>query len=114
MILEMLYDDKKKFYEWQPKNGEGYELTIKVKENGEFKIDKVDSKRRHYMIELTIGFILDIIIGDPNNPFHPVRGIGYIAKKFEIIFRSIIEKVFKTCRTYGLDIYSYINFYNYL
>ena len=41
MILEMLYDDKKKFYEWQPKNGEGYELTIKIKENGEFKIDKV-------------------------------------------------------------------------
>lgn len=41
MILEMLYDDKKKFYEWQPKNGEGYELTIKIKENGEFQIDKV-------------------------------------------------------------------------
>lgn len=41
MILEMLYDDKKKFYEWQPKNGEGYELIIKIKENGEFEIDKV-------------------------------------------------------------------------
>jgi len=41
MILEMLYDDKKKFYEWQPKNGEGYELDITIKENGEFKIDKV-------------------------------------------------------------------------
>lgn len=41
MILEMLYDDKKKFYEWQPKNGEGYELTIKVKENKQFKIEKV-------------------------------------------------------------------------
>ena len=41
MILEMLYDDKKKFYEWQPKNGEGYELTILVSENAEFKINKV-------------------------------------------------------------------------
>jgi len=41
MILEMLYDNKKKFYEWQPKNGEGYELTIKIKENGEFEIHKV-------------------------------------------------------------------------
>ena len=41
MILEMLYDDKKKFYEWQPKNGEGYELTIIVSEDAEFKIDKV-------------------------------------------------------------------------
>ena len=44
MILEMLYDDKKKFYEWQPENGEGYELTIGVKGNGEFNIDKVVQK----------------------------------------------------------------------
>jgi adenosylcobinamide-phosphate synthase len=47
------------------------------------------------MIELTIGFILDIIIGDPNNPVHPVRGIGVLAKKFEIIFRSILNKYLK-------------------
>ena len=44
MLLEMLYDDKKKFYEWQPKNGEGYELTITTSENGKFKIDKVIKK----------------------------------------------------------------------
>ena len=44
MILEMLYDDKKKFYEWQPKNGEGYEITINIKGNGEFRIDKVVQK----------------------------------------------------------------------
>lgn len=47
------------------------------------------------MIELTIGFILDIIIGDPNNPFHPVRGIGYIANKLEKIFRAILKKNLK-------------------
>jgi len=47
------------------------------------------------MIELTIGFILDIIIGDPNNPFHPVRGIGYIASKLENIFRAILKKNLK-------------------
>lgn len=47
------------------------------------------------MIELTIGFILDIIIGDPNNPFHPVRGIGYMAKKLENIFRTILKKNLK-------------------
>lgn len=47
------------------------------------------------MIELTIGFILDLIIGDPNNPFHPVRGIGYIAKKLEIIFRSVLKNHLK-------------------
>lgn len=48
------------------------------------------------MIELTIGFLLDIIIGDPNNPFHPVRGIGYIAKKLESLFRKILKKSLKT------------------
>jgi adenosylcobinamide-phosphate synthase len=47
------------------------------------------------MIELTIGFLLDLIIGDPNNPFHPVRGIGYIAKKFEMFFRSLLRKYLK-------------------
>ena len=47
------------------------------------------------MIELTIGFILDIIIGDPNNPFHPVRGIGHIASKLENIFRAILKKNLK-------------------
>lgn len=41
MILEMLYDDNKKFYEWQPGNGEGYELTVTIRENAEFKINKV-------------------------------------------------------------------------
>ena len=44
MILEMLYDDKKKFYEWQPKNGEGYELTITAYEGVNFKIDNVIEK----------------------------------------------------------------------
>ena len=47
------------------------------------------------MIQLSIGFILDLIVGDPNNPFHPVRGIGYIAKKFEGLFRNILKKHLK-------------------
>jgi len=47
------------------------------------------------MIELTIGFLLDLIIGDPNNPYHPVRGIGYLAKRFEIIFRRLFKKYLK-------------------
>lgn len=40
MILEMLYDDSKNFYEWQPKNGEGYELSISAGNNMEFTINK--------------------------------------------------------------------------
>lgn len=45
------------------------------------------------MIELTIGFFLDLVIGDPNNPLHPVRGIGYLAKRLEALFR----RAFKDC-----------------
>lgn len=41
MLLEMLYDNSKKFYEWQPKNGEGYELTIRIENKERFTIDKV-------------------------------------------------------------------------
>jgi len=47
------------------------------------------------MIELSIGFILDLLIGDPNNPFHPVRGIGYVAKKLETLFRRIFRNHLK-------------------
>lgn len=42
IILETIYDDSKKFYEWQPKNGEGYELDILLGCNDEFKISKVE------------------------------------------------------------------------
>ena len=47
------------------------------------------------MIELIIGYILDMVIGEPNNPLHPVRGIGYAASKFENIFRSLLKKNLK-------------------
>lgn len=47
------------------------------------------------MIQLTIGFILDMIIGDPENPFHPVRGIGNIASKLERIWRKLLKNSLK-------------------
>lgn len=47
------------------------------------------------MIELTIGFILDLIIGDPENPFHPVRGIANLAVKLEKIARRIFKNHLK-------------------
>lgn len=46
-------------------------------------------------MELTIGFILDLLIGDPNNPFHPVRGIGLLASKLETIFRKLLKNSLK-------------------
>lgn len=47
------------------------------------------------MIELTLGFILDLIIGDPENPFHPVRGIGWLASKLEVLARRIFKNLLK-------------------
>lgn len=41
IILETMYDNSLKFYEWQPKNGEGYELIIQIKDNGEFNIERI-------------------------------------------------------------------------
>lgn len=46
-------------------------------------------------MELTIGYILDLIIGDPNNPYHPVRGIAFIATKFENLFRKLLNNYLK-------------------
>ncbi len=41
------------------------------------------------MIIITLAFILDLLIGDPEYKFHPVRIIGNIINYFEIIFRDL-------------------------
>ena len=38
IILEIKYDDSKKFYEWQPKNGYGYEIIVDILDNNDYKI----------------------------------------------------------------------------
>ena len=43
IILEIFYDDSKKFYEWQPANGEGYRLLIDIYDYNTFKIKKIES-----------------------------------------------------------------------
>ena len=47
------------------------------------------------MKELTIGFILDLIIGDPQNPIHPIRLIGNLCSKLESLFRRILRESLK-------------------
>lgn len=47
------------------------------------------------MIDLTIGFILDLIIGDPENPIHPVRIMGSLCKVLENFFRNVMKKSLK-------------------
>lgn len=48
------------------------------------------------MKEITIGFILDLIIGDPQNPYHPIRFIGALCKKLETFFRERFKNNLKT------------------
>ena len=45
------------------------------------------------MLSYTIGLVLDFIIGDPNNPFHPVRIIGALGIKLENITRRIFKNL---------------------
>ena len=40
-ILEFKYDDSKKFYEWQPKNGYGYEIIVDILKNNHYKISSI-------------------------------------------------------------------------
>lgn len=47
------------------------------------------------MIKIIIGYLLDLIIGDPQNPYHPIRGVGKIAQIFENLFRKIFKKHLK-------------------
>lgn len=52
IILETLYDGSKKFYEWQPKNGDGYELTISLKSDNKKEIDcEENSKFLNFSID---------------------------------------------------------------
>lgn len=47
------------------------------------------------MKELTIGFLLDLLIGDPQNPFHPIRFIGILCSSLEKLFRKILNNYLK-------------------
>ncbi|MPM18658.1 Cobalamin biosynthesis protein CobD [bioreactor metagenome] len=47
------------------------------------------------MKELTLGYLLDLIIGDPQNPIHPIRLIGNLCKGIENYFRKKLSKSLK-------------------
>lgn len=47
------------------------------------------------MIEIILGFLLDLIVGDPQNPIHPIRIIGSLCKIVEKFFRSILKRYLK-------------------
>ncbi|MBE6054819.1 MAG: cobalamin biosynthesis protein [Clostridium sartagoforme] len=47
------------------------------------------------MKELTLGYLLDLIIGDPQNPIHPIRLIGNLCKRIESYFRKELSNSLK-------------------
>lgn len=47
------------------------------------------------MIKIIIGYVLDLIIGDPNNPYHPIRYIGKLASNMEKLWRNVFKKNLK-------------------
>ncbi len=47
------------------------------------------------MIKIIIGYVLDLIIGDPNNPYHPIRYIGKLASNMEKLWRKVFKKNLK-------------------
>ncbi|WP_024614926.1 adenosylcobinamide-phosphate synthase CbiB [Clostridium sp. Ade.TY] len=47
------------------------------------------------MFKIIFGYILDLIIGDPQNPYHPIRFLGSLARFTENIFRKIFKNSLK-------------------
>ncbi|PHR26914.1 MAG: cobalamin biosynthesis protein CobD [Desulfotalea sp.] len=47
-----------------------------------------------YSIQLTLCLVLDFILGDPRWYPHPVRGIGWLCSKSELLFRKYIKDVY--------------------
>ena len=45
-----------------------------------------------YELQLCTAFFLDLLVGDPRNMPHPVRGIGFAASKIEAFFRNVMAK----------------------
>ena len=43
-------------------------------------------------IALAVGFLLDLLLGDPNGWYHPVITIGKLIAKAERFLRSMIPK----------------------
>lgn len=67
------------------------------------------------MIEIILGFLLDLIIGDPQNPIHPIRIIGALCKVVEKFFRNILKGYLKVAGLLTWIVVVFIVFiFNYL
>ncbi|MGL4874543.1 MAG: adenosylcobinamide-phosphate synthase CbiB [Clostridium sp.] len=63
------------------------------------------------MSSLLLGFILDQIIGDPENPYHPVRFIGSLGIALEKLFRKKFREALKIAGFFTLLFIILISFF---
>ena len=61
------------------------------------------------MIKIIIGYVLDLIIGDPNNPYHPIRYIGKLASNMEKLWRKVFKKNLKIAGFFAWLFISFIS-----
>lgn len=63
------------------------------------------------MISLIIGFVMDLIIGDPHNPVHPVRLIGSLGSSMEKFFRKLFTNKLKVAGFFTWIFVIFITFF---
>ena len=54
------------------------------------------------LLALTIGFVLDLLFGDPRWLYHPVRAIGFLITRGEKGFRKVFPKTERGELTAGI------------
>lgn len=47
---------------------------------------------KEWLLALCIGYLIDLILGDPHWLWHPVRGIGYLISSYEKVVRKRIKE----------------------
>lgn len=48
---------------------------------------------KYHLLALLIGIIIDLIVGDPHNLWHPVRSIGWLIHKLDLLFEGERRKI---------------------
>ena len=101
---------KQGYFDWQIKNGEYYVLILE-KNSGRTK-DMCSLSRKDYgqmfkwtPLALILGFVIDLLLGDPRWLYHPVRVIGkeisFLEKKLRGIFPKTPQGERQAGTSYG-------------
>lgn len=66
------------------------------------------------IFSIIVGFLIDCILGDPQNPFHPIRFLGYINNLWIKIYNKLKIKNFNFQFIYGMIMAIFICFLNFI